>query len=55
MKEESIRIFIMIKLQKEGSHYIYLSVVLMDPVFKMGKNYYSHLSLKRKGCRQKYA
>lgn len=34
----------MIKLQKQGSHYIYLSVVLMDSsVFNMGKNYYSQV------------
>ena len=32
-------------MPKEGSHYIFLSVVLIDSVFKMGKIYYSKLFL----------
>ena len=28
------------KVQNKGSHCVYLSVILIDSVFKMGKNYY---------------
>ena len=34
------------KIPKEGSHCICLSVVLIDYVFKMGKSYYTHVSLE---------
>ena len=34
------------KIPKEGSHYIFLSVVLIDSNFKMVKNYYFQLFLE---------
>ena len=34
-------------MPKEGSHCIFLSVVLIDFVFKMGKNYYLQVFLKQ--------
>ena len=33
-------------MPKEGSHCIFLSVVLIDSVFKMGKNYYPRVFLE---------
>ena len=36
----------MVKCQKESSHYIYLSVILIDFVFEMGKNYYPQVFLE---------
>ena len=36
----------MVKCQKESSHYICLSVILIDFVFEMGKNYYPQVFLK---------
>ena len=33
-------------MPKEGSNFISLSMVLIDSVFKMGKNYYPQVSLK---------
>ena len=33
------------KMSADGSHIIYLSVVIIDSVFKMGKNYYPQLFL----------
>ena len=34
------------EIPKSGSHWVYLSVILMDSVFKMGKDYYSQVFLK---------
>ena len=31
--------------RKEGSHYVSLSAILIDSVFKMGKNYYFYKSV----------
>ena len=36
------------KIPKKGSHFICLSVILIDSVFRAGKNYYSQLFLR--GC-----
>ena len=36
----------MVKCQKESSHYICLSVILIDFVFEMGKNYYPQVFLE---------
>ena len=36
------------RMPKQGSHCIFLSVTLIDPVFKMGKNYYPQVSSE--GC-----
>ena len=33
-------------MRKEDSHCIYLSVILIDSVFKMGKNYYPQVFLE---------
>ena len=40
MREKSTQIFTMIKKPKEGSQCIYLSVILIDSVYRTGKNYY---------------
>ena len=34
------------KIPKEGSHIIFLSVILIDSVFRMGRNYYPQLFLE---------
>ena len=44
------QIFIMIEYQKKGTHGICLSVLLIDPVLKIGKNYYPQVFLEK--CRQ---
>ena len=47
MREKSIQIFIMIKHQKKVLIlFIYLSVVLIDSVFKMVKGHCPQVSLK---------
>ena len=33
-------------MPKEGSHHICLSIILIDSVFKMNKNYYPQMFLK---------
>ena len=38
------------KMPKEGSHCICLSVVLIDSVFEMGKNYYPQVLLEEYKC-----
>ena len=34
------------RIPKEGSHHICLSIILIDSVFKMSKNYYPQMFLK---------
>ena len=34
------------RIPKEGSHHICLSIILIDSVFKMNKNYYPQMFLK---------
>ena len=43
--EKSTHIFMIIKYQK-GSQFICLSVILIDSVFRTGKNYYCQDSLE---------
>ena len=38
------------KIRKEGSQFIYLSVILADSVFRTGKNYYPQVFLEE--CKQ---
>ena len=38
--QKSIQIFTIIKYQKEDSQFIFLSVVLINSVFRADKNYY---------------
>ena len=45
MKEKSVKFLIMIKFQKKGL-IVFVSVVLTDSVFKMGKNCYTQLFLE---------
>ena len=40
MKEKSVQTFMKTKIPKEGSQYICLSVILIDSIFRAGKNYY---------------
>ena len=44
--EKSTQIFTVIKYQKNGFHFICLSVTLIDSVSKTGKNYYSQVLLE---------
>ena len=39
--EKSTQIFPIIKIPREGSHLICLSVILINSAFRTGKNYYS--------------
>ena len=41
------------KVPKEGSHYICLSVILIDAVFGIGKNYYSQVFSEEYSCQKK--
>ena len=45
MNEKSVKFLIMIKFQKKGL-IVFVSVVLTDSVFKMGKNCYIQLFLE---------
>ena len=38
------------KIPKEGSEFICLSVILIDSVFKTGKNYYAQVFLEEYNC-----
>ena len=38
--QKSVQIFTIIKYQKEDSQFIFLSVVLINSVFRADKNYY---------------
>ena len=42
------KIFYNDKMPKEGSHCVFLSVVLIDFVFKKGKNYYPQVFLEER-------
>ena len=44
--EKSIQIFSIIKIPREGSHLICLSVILINSAFRTGKNYYSWVVLE---------
>ena len=44
--EKSTQIFTLIKIPKEGSQFIWLSVIWIDSVFRTGKNYYSQVFLE---------
>ena len=46
-ERKSIQVFIMIKCQKKVSHCIWLSSILIESVFKMGKNYYPQMLLEK--------
>ena len=46
MKEKPIQIFVNDKMPKWGSHCICLSVILIYPVFKKGKNCYPQVFLE---------
>ena len=48
MKVKSTQIFMMIEFQKEGSHCICLSAILIDFALKIGKNYYPQVFLECK-------
>ena len=37
-------------MPKEGSHCIFLTLMLIDPAFKIGKNYYLQVFLKEYKC-----
>ena len=45
-KEKSTQIFIIIKYQKKIEDLIRLSVILIDSVFRTGKNYYPEVFLE---------
>ena len=47
--EKSTQIFTLIKIPKEGSQFIWLSVIWIDFVFRTGKNDYSQVFLEE--CR----
>ena len=44
--EKSTQIFTLIKIPKEGSQFIWLSVIWIDSFFRTGKNYYSQVFLE---------
>ena len=46
MKEKSIQTWHGNKVPREGSQYIFLSIVLIDSVFRTGKIYYSQVFLE---------
>ena len=47
MKEKPTQIFTVIKDQKNVSQCIYVSVILIDSVFRTGKNYYPWVFLEK--------
>ena len=48
--EESLQIFIMIKCQKKVLVVFCLSIILIDSLFNMGKNYYPQVFLEEYKC-----